>query len=113
MTVMDILFNHLETKYLNTKYKDLNLEFCKSIDQLTIKNSFYCFRLKKQHNRYIISHFWKKGILFLIFKKQNSNMKNIYNDIKDFAENNNIIIEELFYNSSNTGYDHKHNLCMS
>ncbi|MDQ0065162.1 hypothetical protein [Chryseobacterium lathyri] len=97
---MDILFNYLEKKYLEKKYEPLKLEFCKTSDQLTIKNSFYYFRLNKLNDRYVLSRFWKRGFLFLLFKKQNMDMTNIYEDIKEFAQKENIIIEELFYNSS-------------
>lgn len=97
---MDILFNYLEKKYLETKYEPLKLEFRKTGDQLIIKNSFYYFRLNKLNDRYILSRFWKRGFLFFIFKKQNTEMNNIYEDITEFAVKKNIIIEELFYHNS-------------
>ena len=97
---MDILFDYLEKKYLEDKYKGLKLEFCKSTDCLVIKNFFYYFKLSKLNDKYVLSCLWKKGILFLIFKKQQMDMKNIYEDIKEFAHKKDINIEELFYHNS-------------
>jgi len=98
---MDSLLIYLEKKYLETIYEKSKLELCKSTNQLIIKNSFYYFKLKKVNDRYILSRFWKKGILLLFYTKQKSEMDNIYEDIKEYSKNNNIIIEELFYNNSN------------
>lgn len=87
---MDILFDFLEKKY-----ETLNLKFCKSNSEFKMSNSYYSFKFKKINDKYILSRFWKKGLLSIFFKKEVNNMNNIYTEIQNFAKINNLYVEDL------------------
>ena len=92
---MDNLFKHLLEKF-----EPLDFKIFFSKNEFCLSNRFYCFKIKKINNKYYLSRFWKRGILCLIFKKQQNNMFKIYDDIKDYSKVNNLTVEELNYHSN-------------
>ena len=75
-----------------------NLKFIYKNNKLIVKNSYYIFKLKKEDNGYELFYSWKLGILSMVFRQQYKNMRQLYNAIRIYAEENKILITEMHYN---------------
>ncbi|QMU64569.1 MAG: hypothetical protein GKR88_09925 [Flavobacteriaceae bacterium] len=91
---MDLMFD-----YLKNEIKEIISIKCikQDINKLTIKSNYYYFNLKKQESNYIFSYNWNFGILGkFIFNKKFNNMLEILKIIKDYSDENNIILSTIY-----------------
>lgn len=91
---MERLFSYIETEFK----KKFNLKLTNKNDEFIIKNNYYSFKLKKRGETFVLSYFWKYGLLNIIFKKQYNNMFVLHDAIMKYSKKNFIPITEIHYN---------------
>ena len=88
---MEALYDYL----INASLKKFNLKVLQEKEELILMNNFFVIKLKKRGNKFDMSYFWKLGILHIFFKVQHRKMHEFYSDIKSYAKEKNIVINEL------------------
>lgn len=91
---MEKLFSYVESEFK----KRFNLKLSNEDDKFIIKNNYYRFKLKKRDETFELSHYWRFGLLNIVFRKQYKNMLELYNAVINYSKKNNISITEIYYN---------------
>ncbi|GAA0739245.1 hypothetical protein [Gaetbulibacter jejuensis] len=85
--------------YIELEFKEkFNLKLTNKGDKLIIKNNYYCFKLKERNGTFEMTHFWKYGLLNIVFRKQYENMLELFEAIIDYSKKSKISITQTYYN---------------